>query len=209
MDQPVSIEFIVDSIPPSKSDEVLRRWGYDLIAEYVQILQEAHFDCASPLLELATGSGRMAAVLSRLGFVVVTGDISHEKHADALGRLTEAFSDRANHLLLNMQSLPVPDGGIRNIVCLDTVHELEKPDLCLSELIRVHDPEGTIVLGDFNELGFEVMQRLHRTVYGNDHPRGFLKMAEMKSILQKSYDVIHEVVTPLNISYIATHKSSE
>ena len=208
MDQPVSIDFIIDSIPPSKSDEVLRSWGYDLITEYVQIIQDAHLDRASPLLELATGSGRMAAVLSRLGFGIVTGDISLQKHADALGRLTEAFSDRANHLLLNMKSLPFPDGGIRNIICLDTVHELEEPGLCVSELIRVHDPEGTLVLGDFNERGFEVMQRLHRAVYGNDHPKGFLKMAETKSILQKSYDVIRDVVTPLNITYIGTHKKS-
>ncbi len=206
MDQPVSIEFIVDSIPASKSDELLRSWGYDLIAEYVQIVQESHVDPASPLLELATGSGRMAAVLSRLGFAVVTGDISLEKYADALGRLTAAFSDRANHLLLNMKLLPFPDGGVRNIVCLDTIHELEEPDLCLSELIRVHDPDGTIVIGDFNELGFEVMQRLHRAVYRNDHARGFLKMADLAPLLQKSYDVMHEVVTPLNISYIAAHK---
>jgi ubiquinone/menaquinone biosynthesis C-methylase UbiE len=208
MDQPVSIEFIVDSIPPSTSDELLRSWGYDLVTEYVQILREAHLDATTPLLELATGSGRMSAVLTRLGFNVVTGDISHEKHADVLGRITPAFSDRVDHLVLNMKMLPFPGGRFKNVVCLDTLHELQEPDVCVSELIRVHDPGGTIILGDFNDLGFDVMQRLHQAVYRNDHPRGFLKMAELRLLLQESYDVIHETVTPLNISYTAAHKKT-
>jgi ubiquinone/menaquinone biosynthesis C-methylase UbiE len=206
MDQPVSIEFIVDSIPASKSDEQLRSWGYDLIAEYVQILREAHLDATSPLLELATGSGRMSAVLTRLGFEVVTGDISAAKSADALARITPAFSDRVSRLTLNMKTLPFSEDHFRNILCLDTLHELEEPHACVSELIRVHDPSGTIVIGDFNELGFEVMQRLHRAVYGNDHTQGFLKMVDLRPLLQETYDVIQEVVTPLNISYIAAHK---
>ena len=209
MDQAVSIEFIVDSIPASRSDELLRSWGYDLVAEYVQILREAHLDAAPPPLELATGSGRMSAVLTRLGFNVVTGDISNEKHADVLGRITPAFSDRVDHLILNMKMLPFPGGRFKNIVCLDTLHELEEPHVCVSELIRAHDPGGTIILGDFNELGFDVMQRLHRAVYGNDHHQGFLKMAELRPLLQESYSVIREVVTPLNISYIAAHKKKK
>jgi ubiquinone/menaquinone biosynthesis C-methylase UbiE len=208
MDQPVSIEFIVDSIPASRSDELLRSWGYDLVAEYVQILQEANLDATPLILDLATGSGRMSAVLTRLGFSVVTGDISDEKHASVLDRVTPAFSDRVEHLIFNMKMLPFPSDHFKNIVCLNTLHELDEPRVCVSELIRVHDPRGTLVLGDFNELGFEVMQRLHRAVYGNDHPQGFLKMAELRSVLQESYDVIHDVVTPLNISYIAAHKKT-
>ena len=63
---------------------------------------------------------------------------------------------------------------------------------------------NTLVVGDFSETGFTTFHRLHRAVYGNDHTEGFLKMADARSLLANAYHVIREVVTPLNITYIAS-----
>lgn len=50
------------------------------------------------------------------------------------------------------------------------------------------------------------MQRLHKAAYLIDHSSGFLKIADARTILDNAYPVIREVVTPPNISYIASRK---
>ncbi len=204
MDRLVPIHLIVRSIPPSIGDDLLHTWGYDLVAEYIQIIWEAELPPAESVLELATGSGRMSAVLTRLGFSVITGDLSNEEYGRTLERVTPAHSDKLQYLLLDMEKLPFRDHSVRSIVCLNTLHELQNPRTCLSEMIRVHARDGTLVVGDFSETGFTTFHRLHRAVYGNDHTEGFLKMADARSLLANAYHVIREVVTPLNITYIAS-----
>jgi len=202
MNHKISIEQIRDPIPASPSDDLLRLWGYDLVSEYVQILHTARLDTEQPVLELATGTGRMAALLTRLGFRVLTGDLTDEEHARANARVTPAYADKVQHLRLDMRNLPFGDQSVSTIVCLNTLHELDDPRTCLSELIRIHDPGGTLVIGDFSEIGFAVMQRLHRAVHGDDHRSGCLRITEAKPLLAEVFPVIREVVTPLNISYI-------
>ena len=67
------------NIPPSATDTLLRSLGYSLIDEYLRVIQEASLSSGSNVLELATGSGRMTAVLTRLEYSVLTGDESDER----------------------------------------------------------------------------------------------------------------------------------
>lgn len=195
-----------DSIPLSASDELLRTWGYDLVAEYLQVIQTASLPPGSNVLELATGTGRMTAALSRLGFHVLTGDLSDATHQQAWRRVTPAFSGSVGMILFDTGALPFRDSSTDIIVCVNTLHELEHPRQCLSELLRVHSAAGTLVLGDFNETGFEVMQNLHRIIYRNDHPRGSLKISDAQQVIKSAYSDVEMVVTPLNITYIASRK---
>lgn len=54
------------------------------------------------------------------------------------------------------------------------------------------------MLADFNELGFEVMQRLERTIYGRDHQRGTLPMADVVALLISHNIMFQELELPLN-----------
>jgi len=195
---------IVYSIPPSLSDIVLRAWGYDLRREYLKIIRSASLQPGSPVLELSTGSGRMASLLARSGHQVISGDLVDEKLPEARRRIGPAHAGHVGFLLLNIEVLPFPSGSVSTIVCLNTLHELPRPDRALEELLRVHSGEGPLVLGDFNERGFDVMQQLHRVVYRNDHPRGHMPIHEAKNLIERRYARVQSLATPLNETMIAT-----
>ena len=201
-----SIEDLTTSIPPSQSDDLLRTWGYDLVGEYAHVVGEAALVPGSEVLELTTGTGRMTAVLTRLGLKVRSGDVSNEKSEQVWQRVLPRFSSNVELVLLDMQALPFRSGSVQTITCMNTLHELANPGVCLEEILRVHDRSGVLVLGDFNDTGFKTMQCLHRTLRGNDHPRGVMKVSEAESRIRNHYTNVKIVLTPLNISLIASGK---
>jgi len=183
---------------------MLRSWGYDLVGEYVRVVREAAIPPGSEVLELATGTGRMTAVLTRLGHRVKSGDVTNEKNDQVWQRVLPEFAARVELMLLDMRQLPLKSGSVRTITCMNTLHELANPRECLEEILRVHDRSGVLLLGDFNDTGFETMQNLHRTLHGRDHPRGIMKISEAERILRRHYSNVKIVLTPLNISLIAS-----
>lgn len=195
---------IFSSIPPSESDRLLRSWGYDLTGEYEQIVGKTDLPPQATVLELATGTGRMTSVLTRLGFHVVTGDLELGQRHRAEERITNAYLPLVQFLRLNVESLPFQDHSIPFLVCMNTLHELANPQKAFSELIRVHDPRGVLIIGDFNETGFGVMERLHQVVYAGHHSLGTMPMKEAEPVLQSQYRSVHPIETPLNISFVAS-----
>lgn len=195
---------VLSTIPPSESDRLLRSWGYDLTGEYEQIISRTDLPLQSTILELATGTGRMTSVLTRRGFRVVTGDLDLQQQHRAEERITAGYLPFVQFLQLNMEGLPFPDHSIPFLVCMNTLHELAHPQNAFSELLRVHDPRGVLVLGDFNETGFEVMKRLHQVVYAGHHSLGMMPMKETEPALQDRYEYVHSIETPLNISFVAS-----
>jgi ubiquinone/menaquinone biosynthesis C-methylase UbiE len=190
----------------SESDELLKTWGYDLVEEYFSVAREASVDPGSSVLEVATGTGRMTAVLTRLGCNVTTGDVTQEKAEQLWRRVTPAYAPQVKVMLLDLEKLPFTTGSVRTVFCMNTLHELANPHRCLEELLRIHDRSGTVVVGDFNETGFTAMQNVHQSIYKNDHPRGLMKITAVESILREHYSDVRVVLTPLNISLIATGK---
>jgi ubiquinone/menaquinone biosynthesis C-methylase UbiE len=199
---------IVYSIAPSLSDILLRAWGFDLRSEYLEIIRAASAPTTRPVLELATGSGRMASVLNRAGYVVMSGDRESTKLPEALTRIGSAQAGQVLFLRLDLESLPFPSGSIDTVFCVNTLHELERPRICLDEILRVHSGKGPLVLGDFNEEGFEVMQRLHQLVYKNDHHRGLMSMEVAHQLVEQQYSRIDDIKTPLNLTLLATGRKA-
>jgi ubiquinone/menaquinone biosynthesis C-methylase UbiE len=198
--QPAS-QSLIDSIPSSNTDALLRERGFDLLLEYLQIINEAKFQ-PGRIVELATGTGRTSAILARQGFEVVTGDITLAKRSEALRRISSEYANRVSQTVLNMERLPFRDRSVPAVISLNTIHELEHPDQCLSEIIRIHDPAGVLVIGDFSEMGFEVMDEVHRIVFGKQHSRGRLSMESVKERLMDLYESVVLIETPLNVSVV-------
>jgi len=195
---------IVFAISPSLSDILLRAWGFDLRAEYLDVIRAASLPAGGTVLELATGTGRMAAILARCGFRVTSGDREDEKLGEAIARIGPTHIQNVQFLRLDMECLPFPSKSVDTIVCMNTLHELSRPEIALNEIFRVHSGKGPLVLGDFNEAGFDAMQRLHRLVHRKDHPRGFMPMRDARVKLEEGYSGIIEIASPLNTSIIAT-----
>jgi ubiquinone/menaquinone biosynthesis C-methylase UbiE len=146
----------------------------------------------------------MTAVLTRLGFTITTGDVTQEKAEQLWQRVTAAYAHQVRLMLLDLSALPFKTGSVGTVVCLNTLHELAEPRRSLEELLRVHDRSGTLIMGDFNESGFETMQKLHQAIYGNDHPRRLMKICETEPLLRTRYKDVKTVQTPLNITFIAS-----
>ncbi len=202
----MDVDQIIRSVPASGTDVQLRERGYDLLEEYLRIIQAAGFDPMLPVLELASGPGRAAALLSRLGYRIITGDITLEKEADMRHRMTPAFEHLLTACRLDMLHLPFRDNVVHSILCVNTIHELHDPRRCVDELVRIHQPDGTLVLSDFNEEGFDLMQAIHLEVHGKDHYRGAVDLSELLPHLRTRYDRIATIDTPLNRSYILRRK---
>ncbi|MEX1275411.1 MAG: class I SAM-dependent methyltransferase [Bacteroidota bacterium] len=192
---------LIDSIPSSNTDALLRERGFDLLYEYLQIINEARFP-PGRIIELATGTGRTSAIFARQGFEVVTGDITLTKRGEALRRISPESAKQVSMMVLNMERLPFRDHSVPAVISLNTIHELKHPDQCLSEIVRIHDPAGVLVVGDFNKLGFEVMDEVHQIVFGKRHSRGRLPMESVKEKLTDLYESVVTIETPLNISVV-------
>jgi ubiquinone/menaquinone biosynthesis C-methylase UbiE len=196
---------VIETIPSSNTDRLLRERRFDLLGEYLQVVNEADL-VPDVIVEMATGTGRTAAILARLGFRVITGDITLEKRSEALQRITPGYCQQVSMIVLNMERLPFRDNSIRNIISLNTVHELDRPHTCITELIRVHQPDGRLIIGDFNDTGFALMQEIHRIAYGRDHSRGHLSAESVQEMLSSSYESVRAIETPLNVSFLCAGK---
>ena len=203
------ISKLIESISLTESDKLLQSWGYNLAAEYFEILSHASLDNNEPILELATGTGRMSAVLTRLGYDVVTGDVSVDDKDKAKMRIGKEYLSRVKFLTLNMESLTFNNSSFSSVISMNTFHHLDNPDVCIKELIRVHSAHNSLIVGDFNETGFSELQKVHQILYGNDHPRGKMNIEKLIPVLEKDYYEVKEINTQLNVTLIAKIKKKK
>jgi ubiquinone/menaquinone biosynthesis C-methylase UbiE len=200
------ITTLLASIPPTESDKLLLSMGFNLAAEYFEILSHATIGSQEPILELATGTGRMSAVLARLGYDVETGDVSMNDREQAEVRIGKQYLHKVKFLTLNMESLNFNSGNFSAVISMNTFHHLDNPEACLQEIIRVHSGNNSLIIGDFNATGFSELQKVHQILYRNDHPRGKMNMVELKQHLESQYYEVKEIHTPLNVALIAKNK---
>lgn len=194
-------------IPKSQSDLLLQEWGYDLVHEYFHIAEQLPAT-KHPVIELATGTGRMCAVLSCLHPNVISGDLSLKDLPRTQQRIPMQFSERVRFLQLDMEHLPFGTERMHTLVCMNTLHEVANPLICLHEMIRVMHPHGILAVGDFQREGYNAMQQIHNIVYHNEHDEGSISSDEIRMTLQASFHSVQSLSTQLNITYFASEKIS-
>ncbi len=201
-----SYESLIKNIPPSASDEFLEKRGYDLRKEYYDMINAADFDKKEMIFDFATGSGRMVSVLTRIGYEIITADITDEQRPEAVTRIKDEYMDKVKFTLMNLESVPYKDNSLLSIETVNTVHHLENPVECIKELIRINKREGKILVADFNDEGFDLMDKVHMSKYGKLHTRGISVWPEIFEMLKSSYKSVREFNTRLNNVLIAWGK---
>lgn len=196
----------ISAIPSSESDRLLHSWGFDLIDEYYSVAQQIP-PTQKSVLELATGTGRMCAVLAALFPRIISGDISLAGLPRVKQRVADRFLSNMVFIQLDMELLPFKHDSVSTIVCMNTLHETKSPARCIQEMVRVLDPDGTLIIGDFNDRGFDAMQRIHEVVYKNDHDRGTMTIDQAATILLQDFTTVRWVETQLNRSVIVSGKN--
>jgi ubiquinone/menaquinone biosynthesis C-methylase UbiE len=132
-------------------------------------------DAAEPLpgrvLDIGTGRGFTAVELARRGAAVTTLDMSEEMLNSAYLHAVDAgVAGRIEFHLADGGDLPFEEGSFEVVTMINVLHHLEDPETVLPEIARVLMPGGRLVVSDFTEKGFDILEELHREE-GSGHDR--------------------------------------
>jgi ubiquinone/menaquinone biosynthesis C-methylase UbiE len=138
-----------------------RGFGYDLEKERDFILGKS-LPIAGSILEIGTGKGHFALSLAKRGFYFTSIDISIQEQEIAklnlryfgLERQVDLRTEDARHL-------GFPDKSFNAILSVNAFHHIQNPSQVLNEIARLLKPPGKIVLSDFTEKGFDIINRCH------------------------------------------------
>jgi demethylmenaquinone methyltransferase / 2-methoxy-6-polyprenyl-1,4-benzoquinol methylase len=97
------------------------------------------------VLDVATGTGLVAAALVRRGFRVTGLDQSPEM----LARARERFDGRIELVEASAEALPFPDASFDHLTFTYLLRYVDDPAATLRELVRVVRPGGTVAMLEF------------------------------------------------------------
>ncbi|NPV82682.1 MAG: class I SAM-dependent methyltransferase, partial [Candidatus Aminicenantes bacterium] len=141
--------------------EMYASYGYDIERERQAIIETAQ-PLSGRILEAGTGKGHFAVALARLGYRLVSFDLSEEQLPLAAENLaSQGLSDRVELRQENGESLSFPDASFDAVFSVNMVHHLENPFQVLRELNRVLKPGGKLVISDFSPEGLAMMAEVH------------------------------------------------
>ena len=117
---------------------------------------------SEPVLDLGTGQGLTAIEIASRGPSVVTVDISekylHEAHLNAVAA---GVDSKLEFHIVNNRTLPFEDDSFNLVTLVNVLHHLDDPDAALPEISRVLRSGGKLLVSDFTEAGFDILDRLH------------------------------------------------
>lgn len=142
------------------------------------------------ILEVGTGKGYFTLQLARRGYSFTSVDTSAEEQRFA--RLNIQYSGLGNRVIFKMddaEKLSFRDESFDIVFAINLIHHLKKPFKAMDEFTRVVKPKGKIVLSDFNEEGFKMMDKIH-AIEGRDHDVGKITLDEVAYYLgNKGFDI--------------------
>jgi len=139
---------------------------------------------AGPLLDVGTGRGHLAVALARVGHQLTSIDIDPAMTASA--RLNAAYygvSGSIRFLNRKAHRSGFPSDYFGVICCMSALHHFGKSYMTLDEMIRILRPGGALVLADFDEEGFDILEKVH-ALDGMKHPRPGIDMQKAQDYLK-------------------------
>jgi len=159
------------------------KYGYDYEKERTRILEKAG-TFSGKILEAGTGKGYFAITLARKECRFTSFDISREEQEIARLNLKYHGLDHLACLRVeNGEKLSFKNKSFATIFSVNTLHHLASPFQVIDELIRVLSLKGKLVLSDFNEKGFAIMDAIH-AAEGRIHERGTCGIAGVVPYLE-------------------------
>ena len=161
-----------------------KSFGYDVDKERDFILEQAKPLCGR-ILEAGTGKGHFALALAKAGYSFVTFDISPEEQRFAKLNIAHfGFEKQVDFRIENGERTSFADGSFDTVFSVNVLHHLRNPYQVIDELIRLISSQGKLILADFTEEGFKVMDKIHG-LEGNTHEVGQVSMLDAESYLIK------------------------
>lgn len=177
-------------------------FGYDIEQERQAVIEAAR-PFGGRILEAGTGKGHFALALARLGYKLVSFDLSEDQLKVARENLEK---NGVSHLVELRQEdgekLSFPDSSFDTIFSVNMVHHLKNPYRVISELLRVLSPSGKLIISDFSPEGMAMMAEVHR-IEGDTHEESPVGIVEIEEFLRKAGFKIHRSRTKYEITLVA------
>jgi ubiquinone/menaquinone biosynthesis C-methylase UbiE/acyl-coenzyme A thioesterase PaaI-like protein len=197
------------TFPGTASDQMLRELGYDLMGEHRRAVGLAGFSATDTVLDVATGSGRMAFALAAANCRVLSGDIDDAVVRETRERVGALTGAAVTFCVLDAAHLDQPDASFAGVATANSLHHMEEPERVLEEMTRVLGDEGRLLIVEFNEHGFRVMDRVHRVIHQRPHEQGKLTSQAICAFLRTRFGSVEHHMLPLNDVWIAGGKRRE
>lgn len=145
-----------------------KSFGYDVDKERDFILKQAE-PVSGRILEAGTGKGHFALALAKAGYSFVTFDISPEEQRFAKLNITHfGFDKQVDFRIENGEKTSFLSGSFDVVFSVNVLHHLRNAYQVIDELIRLISSNGKLILADFTDEGFKVMDKIHG-LEGNKH----------------------------------------
>ncbi len=159
-----------------------KTFGYDVDKEREFILEVSH-PVTGKILEAGTGKGHFALTLAKAGYSFITFDISPEEQRFAkLNIACHGFEKQVDFRIENGEKTSFSSGSYDTIISVNLLHHLKNAYLVIDELLRLLSPEGKIIVADFTEEGFRLLDKIHK-LEGNTHETGEVGLEEAETYL--------------------------
>ncbi len=186
--------------------EFLAGWDANFYAKYTDTLRPAQ--AGARALDVGCGVGQVVARLTDAGFEAWGVDVSEPNVSRA-----QKFSQRCQ--LYDGRKLPFPDRHFASVGALNVLEHVEEPEAFITELARVTEPGGRIVLSSpnfFRVLGF---RDYHPRMRGMANKwRNWRRLQEKKRLMRdhaanprfdRMQPIVKEPFTPDDDAIIATN----
>jgi len=168
---------------------LFKSYGYDLEKERNFIVEHAK-PLYGKILEVGTGKGHFAIALAKEGHPFVTIDISADEQRYAKLNLAYFGLDHlADFRIENAEQTSFANQSFDIIFSVNLIHHLQNPYRVIEEIIRLLSTKGKLVLSDFTEKGFAIMDKIH-ALDGRIHEKGNATLSEVKLyLIEKGFSV--------------------
>jgi len=131
-------------------------------------------ELGSTIVDLGTGPGQLSIELCKLApqVEVIGVDPSAEMLEVARRNASEAGVANFEARLGNAERLPIDSDAVRVVVSQWSLHEWDDPGKAFSEVLRVLEPRGIVMVKDFNRAWLSPWKR---AVLGHFHPVDMFK----------------------------------
>ncbi|MFH2068326.1 MAG: class I SAM-dependent methyltransferase [Candidatus Omnitrophota bacterium] len=164
--------------------KVYKSFGYSLEKERDFILEQAK-PFYGKILEAGTGKGHFALALAKQGYSFFTFDVSEKEQRFArLNLIYFGLEKSTNFRIENGEHTSFTDGSFGVVFSVNVLHHMRNPYRAVDELVRVLSRNGKLVLSDFTEEGFRIIDKIH-ALEGKRHESGKITLSDITFYLEE------------------------